>query len=299
MILFKMRQILEKNLAARRDYLSQNQIEAYRLFCQGDGGLPISIDIYGPNAVIHIFDPRAMGDLEQLERTLQSVLPITQFFYKNRTEQKDLLPASAHREMTVTEYGNRFLINLSDYLDTGLFLDHRETRRFIGQQASNKRVLNTFAYTGSFSVYAARGGAALTHSVDLSRTYCAWLKKNLALNDLPPDQNWVYKMDTREYLRYAKRKQLEFDIIILDPPTFSRHKEGSFSVQKDHPELIQSALAILAPGGFILFSTNDQEFRLHQGELSYCTVVEKTDTIPLDFADTKAHRSFIISAKKR
>lgn len=258
-------------------------------------GIPVAVDIYKDNAVIHVFDVLDEDMRKSLEESLKKVVGAQYFFYKNRTKEDIQLPSSAPKEITINEYGNKFLINLSDYLDTGIFLDHRETRKWIGSLARGKAVLNTFAYTGSFSVYAAQGGAKLTHSVDLSKTYCEWMKKNFELNKMDLKQNWVLRMDTREYFKYARKKRLSFDIIIIDPPTFSRNKGYSFSVQRDHPELINEALSLLNPGGFILFSNNYTEFSLQENKLSHCEVRPKLDTLPPDFEDTQAHQCFVIT----
>lgn len=259
--------------------------------------LPVAVDIYRDNAVIHVFDYVEPSALAEFEATLRQKLNISDVFYKDRTKSKLTLPASKKKEIIVTEYGNKFHINLSDHLDTGLFLDHRETRKWIGAQSKGKIVLNTFAYTGSFSVYAANGGAKKTYSVDLSRTYCEWIKKNLALNNLPPEQNWVYKMDTFEFFNYARRKKLSFDIIIIDPPTFSRNKGESFSIKTEYPRLINEALALLTPNGFILFSNNYLDFSLDQKKLLSCNVREKLDSIPPDFEGSFAHWCYVITKK--
>ncbi len=312
-------QLFAQNFSRRQKYLERNKIEAYRLYNLEAAFLPIAIDIYRENAVIHVFRPVAASVLTEVEAILKELLQIQNFFYKNRTQSArahadagaGAIHSPTHKELIITEYGHKFLINLSSYLDTGLFLDHRETRRFIAAHSKNKIVLNTFAYTGSFSVYAAASGAAKTCSVDLSKTYCDWIKENLRLNHLPPAQNWVYKMDTFEFFHYAKRKNLQFDIIIIDPPTFSRNKgkgavkSKTFSVQKDHPALINLALEVLAPHGFILFSNNFHEFRLQKekigigktGIAANCKIREKQDTIPPDFIGPRPHHCFIISRK--
>ncbi len=286
--------LLAKGLKKREKYLKHNGIEAFRLLDTGESDLPLAIDIYKDNAVIHLFGP--FNRLSELEVTLKNLLGIKAFFYKNRTKGELKLPRSPRRELQVHEYGNKFWCNLSDYLDTGLFLDHRETRKWIQGQSKGKIVLNTFAYTGSFSVYAAKGGAQKTYSVDLSGTYCGWIKKNLELNGLSPEKNWVYKMDTLEFFRYAKRKNLRFDVIIIDPPSFSRNKGSSFSVQKDHPALINAAVELLNPKGFILFSNNKQDFRLQKEKLAPCRVQNiQRRTIPEDFTNKNAHYCFLIS----
>lgn len=303
---------LEGNLKALRSYISKNSIEAYRVL-NFPSGIPVAVDIYKDNAVIHVFDALNEDMRKNLEESLKREVGVQYLFYKNRTKENIQLPKSAPKEIIINEYGNKFLINLSDYmgapvgrinclaelrlglLDTGIFLDHRETRKWIGSLARGKAVLNTFAYTGSFSVYAAQGGAKLTHSVDLSKTYCEWTKKNFELNNMDLKQNWVLKMDTREYFKYARKKHLAFDIIIIDPPTFSRNKGASFSVQKDHPELINEALSLLNPGGFILFSNNYTEFSLQENKLNPCEARPKSDTLPPDFEGSHAHRCFIIT----
>ncbi|MEK7528247.1 MAG: class I SAM-dependent methyltransferase, partial [Patescibacteria group bacterium] len=228
------------------------------------------------------------------EKALTEQLGVRSFFYKNRTKEELDLPKPEHKEVVVNEYGNKFLINLSDYLDTGLFLDHRETRKWISEQSRGKVVLNTFAYTGSFSIYAAHGGAEKTYSVDLSRTYTEWTRKNLELNDMPSEKNWTYKMDTFEFFRYAKRKKLVFDIIIIDPPTFSRNKGTAFSVQNDHPRLINEALELLTSDGFIVFSNNYHDFRMETKKLTSCKV-EELNMIPPDFEKDFAHFCYKIT----
>ena len=280
--------------------MSKNKIEAYRLHENYESHLRLVIDIYKDNAIIHVLEFTDDEIFKEIEAALRSELKVKNFFYKNRTKENFQLPSSKpHQEIVVQEYGHKFLCNLSDYLDVGLFLDHRETRKWIAAQTSGKIVLNTFAYTGSFSIYAAVAGAQKTHSVDLSKTYCDWIRKNLELNNLPEDRNWIYKMDTREFFRYAKRKNLTFDIIIIDPPSFSRNKGQSFSVQKDHPALINAALELLNPQGFVLFSCNKQDFKLLDRKLTPCKIQDiQKQTIPADFpvdiTEVPPHQCFII-----
>ena len=278
-------------------YLTQNKLEAFRLYSGTNKDFPFVIDIFKDNAVIHILHSWALKFVPEIEKTLATTLHSNNFFYKDRTKQKIKVPSSQHKEIIVNEYGCKFSINLSDYLDVGLFLDHRETRKWIAEQAQGKVILNTFAYTGSFSVYAAMAGAAKTYSVDLSKTYCDWIRKNVELNNLPLEQNWIYKMDTFEFFRYANRKNLKFDIIIIDPPTFSKNKKLHFSVQKDHPQLLQEAAQLLNPKGFILFSNNFQNFRLEKEKLPSFSMVEKKDTVPPDFSGTFPHWCYVAGLK--
>ena len=287
-------ELIGKNLGKLKSYLKNNKIEAYRIVNYQPYATPFAVDIYLDNAVIHVFEQPEPSDTNALEEAIKETLGIKEFFYKNRTKDEFSLPKSTPKKITINEYGNKFLINLSDYLDTGIFLDHRETRKWIGSLSKEKSILNTFAYTSSFSVYAAQGGAKKTHSVDLSKTYCEWTKKNFELNKMSLEDNWVLKMDTREYFKYAKKKNLKFDIIILDPPTFSRNKGFSFSVQKDHPALIEDAFEILNPNGFILFSNNYKEFEMSEEVLGKYKVLEKTDSIPPDFEESWPHLCYVI-----
>jgi len=288
------RGLIIHNLEEIKPYLSKNNITAYRLINNTRQFLPLTVDIYQDNAVIHVFSDIAPEIITELEKQLKTILHVNDFFYKDNSKDELVLPESPPKKIIQEEYGNQFLVNLSDYLDNGLFLDHRETRKWLAGKCHDKVVLNTFAYSGSFTIYGANAGASKTYSVDISSVYCAWIKENLALNGLPAEKNWVYKMDTLEFLEYAKKKKLIFDIIVIDPPTFSKNKGKSFSVQKDHPGLINVALDVLSSSGFIIFSTNYKEFRMTQKDLLPCVVTEKLDTIPPDFTGTQPHRCFII-----
>jgi 23S rRNA (cytosine1962-C5)-methyltransferase len=286
--------LITNNLEKIKPYLAKNNISAYRLINNTQALWPLTVDIYQDNAVIHVFSSIAPELYTELELVLKTRLHVTAFFYKKNSKDNFIVPQSPPKTIIQEENGNSFLINLSEYLDTGLFLDHRETRKWIAAQSQNKIILNTFAYSGSFTIYAARAGASQTYSVDISSVYCKWTKDNLALNHLQPEKNWVCKMDTQEFFQYAKKKKLIFDIIIIDPPTFSKNKRKSFSVQKDHPALINAALEVLAPPGFILFSSNYQEFRITPREFMPCVVTQKFDTIPPDYYGTQPHKCFII-----
>ncbi len=189
----------------------------------------------------------------------------------------------------------RFFLNFTDYLDTGLFLDSRELRRLIREEAQGKRFLNLFAYTCSASVAAAAGGAASTLSVDTSRTYLDWGKENFRLNRLEgPKQRFLQK----ESLEFLKSSRDRFDLAYIDPPTYSNSKERrrDFEVQRDHQELILAAARLIDSGGSILFCTNFTKFTLDRALTERFEVEELTDrTLPPDFSRRgKAHRSFSI-----
>lgn len=285
---------LKHCLLERKPYLEDNNIEAYRLAHIGELVVPVAVDIYGDNAVVHVFEVQDRETIDDLSHAIKAVVPVTDIFYKNRTKQEMALPTQVKKEVLVKEYGATFYINLSDYIDVGLFLDHRETRKWIAEQSKGKIICNTFAYTGSFSVHSALAGAEKTYSVDLSRTYCEWIKKNMELNNQPLEKNWVYKMDTLEFFRYAKKKNLVFDIIIIDPPTFSKNKNEHFSVQKDHPALINGALEVLSIDGLIMFSNNYTNFEMKKTALLPCRVEEREDLVAPDFTEIAPHRCFII-----
>jgi 23S rRNA (cytosine1962-C5)-methyltransferase len=200
---------------------------------------------------------------------------------------------------TVLEYGVKFRVNLVDYLDTGLFLDHRETRQIAAQLAKGKRILNLFAYTCSFSVHAAMRGAAFTKSVDLSNTYTDWGRENFLLNDLPLQSNRIVRADCLVFLDEEIAMGGKYGLIIIDPPTISRSKkmDQMFDVQIDYSLLIEKALQLLAPDGIILFSTNSRKFIFDENLFLDCSIQEISNkTLPIDFLDPKIHRCWKINA---
>ncbi|MGH8276033.1 MAG: bifunctional 23S rRNA (guanine(2069)-N(7))-methyltransferase RlmK/23S rRNA (guanine(2445)-N(2))-methyltransferase RlmL, partial [Steroidobacteraceae bacterium] len=190
----------------------------------------------------------------------------------------------------------KFRVNFDDYLDTGLFLDHRITRARLRDTARGQRFLNLFAYTGTATVYAAAGGAAASTSVDLSRTYLEWAQRNLALNGLARETHEFVQADCREWLREAALGSQRFDLVFLDPPTFSNSKrmQGVLDVERDHPELIDACARLLAPAGLVVFSTNAQRLRLAEGLSERYEVRDvSAATLPKDFERTpRIHRCF-------
>lgn len=186
----------------------------------------------------------------------------------------------------IQENGLKFLINLSDYLDTGLFLDHRLTRAMVREDAKNKRVLNLFGYTGSFSVYAAAGEAASVTTVDLSKTYLGWAENNMRLNGFEGESIQFVNADVKQYLQ--KLKLNTFDLVIMDPPTFSnskKMKDDFLDIQRDHAELINDVYHVLSPEGVLYFSTNFSRFLLEKEKLKFDNIKDITKaTTPFDFA---------------
>jgi 23S rRNA (cytosine1962-C5)-methyltransferase len=186
---------------------------------------------------------------------------------------------------TVLEDGLKFLVNLTDYLDTGLFLDHRITRKMVRNTCANKRVLNLFCYTGSFSVYAAAGGASSVTSVDLSKTYLAWAEDNMTINLFKDKQAYQFiHADVKQYLKTLQPNS--FDLVIMDPPTFSNSKrmKDILDIQRDHAELINDVLAAMTPGGQLYFSTNFVRFQLDATAIHSTQIKDITKaTTPFDF----------------
>lgn len=216
-------------------------------------------------------------------------IPKEKIFFKqrykvvSRNDQYQKLDSSQHK-IIGHENGLQFYLNLQDYLDSGLFLDHRLTRQHIRSIAENKKVLNLFCYTGSFSVYAVAGNAAEVVSVDMSNTYIAWTNDNLMLNNLHSNKTKSVREDVMKYIRDEKSNY--YDIIILDPPTFSISKkmEDTLEIQRDHVWLINQCLRCLRPGGILYFSTNYTKFELEAQYLDSREIKDITqETTPFDF----------------
>ncbi|HZZ71649.1 MAG TPA: class I SAM-dependent methyltransferase [Pirellulales bacterium] len=289
----------------------RQNITCYRLYDRDVPEIPLAIDRYENYLAIAEYDrPHNRTDLEQrkwLDQMLESAMSVLQIpreriFLKRRERQtgraqyqKQVVQQAV---LNVQEGGHRFEVNLSDYLDTGLFLDHRITRGLVEQEAAGKRVLNLFAYTGAFSVYAAAGGAASSVTVDLSNTYLDWAARNMQLNQLARPEHELVRDDAREFLRYySRRRQPLFDLAIVDPPTFSKSKKTAFDwdVQRDHVELLQLVLERLQPGGKIYFSTNFRRFKFQPESLSGITIREiSRQTVPPDFRNRRIHRCWTI-----
>ena len=199
--------------------------------------------------------------------------------------------------MEVSEGGVRLLVNLTDYLDTGLFLDHRPLRLRIQQEAAGKRFLNLYCYTATASVHAAKGGARATTSVDLSKTYLDWARRNLALNGFSEK----HRLEQGDVMEWLAADREEYELIFIDPPTFSNSKrmEGVFDVQRDHVQLIDLAMARLARGGVLYFSNNFRKFVLDAGLAERYQVEEiSAQTLDPDFArNPKIHRAWKIGAR--
>jgi 23S rRNA (guanine2445-N2)-methyltransferase / 23S rRNA (guanine2069-N7)-methyltransferase len=226
-------------------------------------------------------------------------------FFKVRKQQKgkaqyEKLGESKHFH-EIEENGCRFLVNFQDYLDTGLFLDHRPIRKLIAEHAAGRDFLNLFAYTGTASVYAAKGGARSTTTVDMSNTYLEWAQRNMRLNGFAGKHHQYIQEDCLQWLAHAPRHQ-RFDLIFLDPPSFSTSKrmEQTFDVQRDHVELIRQTLQRLAPGGLLIFSNNLRSFKLDNEALSDLDIKDiSRQTLPKDFErNPKIHQCYCIYARQ-
>jgi len=269
---------LKKNLKHLKSWLKREQITAWRVY---DADLPefaVAIDIYDcdeRHVVVQEYQAPATVNKAMAAARLKAVMqaipgsfnvPAECVHLKVREKKAGLAQYEKHAGRTVTgnveEHGYIIECNFSDYLDTGLFLDHRKLRRYVKESANGKRFLNLFSYTGSATIAAATGGASETASVDLSNRYSQWLTRNLRLNALDETRNAVIRSDVTTWLEANKTKR--FDLILLDPPTFSNSTgvDADWNVQRDHVACIHACMAMLEPGGTLLFSNNYRRFKL-------------------------------------
>ena len=297
---------LKKASRIRKSWASKIESSAFRLYEKDIPDYPYAIDRYGDFAVIYdlSFDDQAAAPdgkrpMDVIIEGVSSALkiPIEQIIYKRRKRMKGADQYTKHSEekqlVTVYEGPALFEVNLTSYLDTGLFLDHRPLRKTVFQQAKQKRFLNLFSYTGSFSVMAALGGARCT-SVDLSSGYQSWAERNFVLNKLNTREHAFIVSDVGDYLAHSRQL---FDLIVLDPPTFSNSKrtETVFDVQRDHEDYIHACVERLTPNGTLFFSTNHRRFKLNPALETYFNVEKLSPkTIPIDYRDQKAHQAWRI-----
>ncbi|MCE9545895.1 MAG: class I SAM-dependent methyltransferase, partial [Planctomycetia bacterium] len=223
-------------------------------------------------------------------------VPRQNVYFKHRDRQRGNQQYERQDEsgqtVIVQEGGLKFQVNLSDYVDTGLFLDHRITRGMVREAAAGKRFLNLFCYTGAFTVYAAAGGAASTTSVDLSNTYLDWAAANLRLNGLARAENRLVRADVLEFLR-TQPIEPTFDLAVADVPTYSNSKmtEEDFDVQQHYVEMLSLLLGLMSPGGVVYFSTNFRRFHFDETQVPAAAVREiSRQTVPADFRNKRIHR---------
>ena len=268
---------LKKNQKHLAKWAKREHISCYRVYDRDLPEFPLAIDLYGER--LHLAEYDTGWQISEQEHTqwIDTVrdtaaqalnVPAHLAIFKTRRRQKGLAQYEKTgvngQDFEVSEGGLRLIVNLEAYLDTGLFLDHRLTRARIRAEAAGKRMLNLFAYTGSFTVFAAAGGACETTTVDLSNTYQDWTRRNLLLNQFASPVHTLVRADVLNWLEGAYRECLAFDLIVMDPPSFSNSKKmlETLDVQRDHRRLIDGAMALLATGGTLYFSTNLRSFQL-------------------------------------
>lgn len=305
---------LRKNLKNLGRWARQSETSCYRLY---DADLPeyaVAVDLYqGEKLWVHVQEyeaPMTVDPVKAETRLIETLagipavleIPPEQVFLKVRRRQKGSAQYEKQSETghfhTVEEGGLSFQVNFEDYLDTGLFLDHRLTRALIRERAKGRRFLNLFAYTGTATVYAASGGASSTTTVDMSRTYLDWAARNLALNGFRGDRHELIQADCIEWLQDAMESNWRYDLIFLDPPTFSTSKRMKYTldIQRDHVDLIRDCLELLTSDGVLVFSTNHRKFRLDNAALADCKVEDITrQTLPKDFErNPRIHYGWLI-----
>ncbi|MEX6502520.1 bifunctional 23S rRNA (guanine(2069)-N(7))-methyltransferase RlmK/23S rRNA (guanine(2445)-N(2))-methyltransferase RlmL [Pseudomonas zhanjiangensis] len=301
---------LQKNLKQLGKWARREGIECYRLY---DADMPeyaLAVDLY--RDWVHVQEyaaPRSIDPEKAQARLFDALAAIPQAL---QVEQSKVIIKRRERQagtkqyqrqssqgqfMEVNEGGVKLLVNLTDYLDTGLFLDHRPLRLRIQREAAGKRFLNLFCYTATATVHAAKGGARSTTSVDLSKTYLDWARRNLSLNGYSDK----HRLEQADVMAWLAEDRGEYELIFIDPPTFSNSKrmEGVFDVQRDHVQLLDLAMARLAPGGVLYFSNNFRKFQLDEGLASRYAVEEiSAATLDPDFArNPKIHRAWRLSSR--
>jgi 23S rRNA (guanine2445-N2)-methyltransferase / 23S rRNA (guanine2069-N7)-methyltransferase len=308
---------LRKNLQRLDPWAERERIDCFRVY---DADMPeyaFAIDLYG-RAARHVYvqeyaPPKTVNQESARERRREvlSVLPevlsvpLAQVHSRVRKPQKGAEQyekrESVAERHAVQEGGLKFWVNFRDYLDTGLFLDHRIVRDMLRSWAKDTDFLNLFCYTGSATVYAAGGGARSTTGVDLSNTYLDWAHENLLLNGFGGNNHELYRADCLAWLEDQESRGPRFDLIFLDPPTFSNSKrmEGVLDVQRDHVGMIRRSLKLLRPTGRLVFSTNYTRFKLDVGALADLAIEDlSAATIPKDFErHARIHRCFTVRFK--
>lgn len=314
-------QRLKKRYKHLKKWAAKQGISCFRLYEKDIPEYPCTVDWYDGDVVVWMKRRTRDEDDDMVQNHVEDVVSQiawglerkpSQIFVKERYRQKrneqgrDQYQREAMEVYTkeVAEQGLKFFVNLSDYLDTGLFIDHRVARSWVRDMAKGLDVLNLFAYTGSFSVYANDGGARSVTTVDMSKTYCQWAEHNLNINGFECDElNTVEVADCLQWLAQAKKERKTFDLIICDPPTFSNSKkmrEASFSVDRDYPWLLADMCKLLRKGGKILFSNNSRsfEFDAERCPKGYFAREVSKQSVPQDFRNDRIHRSWWIEEKR-
>ncbi|MEM7453650.1 MAG: bifunctional 23S rRNA (guanine(2069)-N(7))-methyltransferase RlmK/23S rRNA (guanine(2445)-N(2))-methyltransferase RlmL [Planctomycetota bacterium] len=306
---------LKKRAKHLRRWPTRRGITCFRIYERDVPELPFVVDRYGEHLHIteydrpHERDPaRHAAWNELMVSTAASALevPIQKTFFKSRLRKPgaaQYTKVAADKKLTeVEEAGLKFLINLSDYVDTGLFLDHRNTRAMVRDEAGGKRILNLFAYTGSFSVYAAAGGASSTTTVDWSNTYIEWAGKNMAANGFTGPEHHYYAEDVVRFVSEVAQSDRTFDLVIVDPPTYSNSKrsENDWDVQQHHSALLRTLAESVSVEGVVYFSNNFRRFKLDESLAELYDIREiSKQTVPEDFRNKRIHRCWRMVKKLR
>lgn len=301
---------LGKNIKHLRKWAQRQDIEAWRMYDRDIPQYPFAADIYADHVHLQEYDTGWLMHKTDYEKWLAEVveavlfvtgLPKEHIHVKKRQRQKGKdqyeKTGITGTDFVIHEHGRAFWVNLDKYLDTGLFLDHRNTRQKIGNIAAGKRFLNLFAYTGSFSVYAATGGALFSETVDLSNTYLQWAQRNFELNGLDMQAHQIVRADVFQYLQKAVEDHKQFDLIVMDPPSFSNSKKmlDILDIQRDQEKLIDGAMCLLSKQGSLYFSNNLRSFTLNPVlEQRYDVNNISRKTIPEDFRNTRIHQCWEI-----
>ncbi len=301
---------LKKNARHLAKWAKRQNIECYRLYDRDLPEFPVAIDRYGHRLHISEYETGwVMTDEEHqvwLDTLCQTVATLFEMSpesiaMKTRRRQKGLQQYEKTGEngerFVVREGDLKFQVNLDSYLDTGLFLDHRPTRARVRSEAAGKRFLNLFAYTGSFTVYAAAGGARESITVDLSNTYLEWARRNLDLNGFDSEAHTRVRADVLNWLMTAVEQGERFDLIVMDPPSFSNSKkmDGVLDVQRDHEWMVDQCMKLLNRRGVLYFSTNLRGFKLEPMLTERFEVEDIShQSVPEDFRNRKIHQCFRI-----
>jgi 23S rRNA (guanine2445-N2)-methyltransferase / 23S rRNA (guanine2069-N7)-methyltransferase len=310
---------LKKNYKHLKKWARKNDISCYRVY---DADIPqyaVAIDKYEDWIYVQEYQAPKTVDKNKAFQRINDVIDVVADILETKQEyvvlkvRKKQEGSSQYqkqdqkqRKITVHENGLKFLINVYDYIDTGLFLDHRLTRQLIKQLANKRSFLNLFAYTGSVTVYAAAGGARTTTTVDMSNTYLNWAQENLSINGYSgnvytQNRHKFIREDCLQWIEQAINEKQKYQLIFIDPPTFSNSKKMSTSldINRDHVALLSGCLALLADDGQIIFSTNARNFKLDNSLNEICYVKEITaKTTTEDFRRKPQHRCWCLAKQE-
>jgi len=305
---------LKKNYKHLKKWARKNDVTCYRVY---DADIPqyaVAIDIYEQWVYVQEYKAPKTVDKNKAFLRINDIIDVVAEILETKQEyvvlkvRKKQEGSSQYqkqdqkdRKTSVRENGLKFLINVYDYIDTGLFLDHRNTRQLVRKLANKRSFLNLFAYTGSVTVYAAAGGASATTTVDMSNTYLSWAQENMSINGYSGDRHKFVRDDCLKWLQQAIEEKKKYQLIFVDPPTFSNSKkmDTSLDINRDHAALLGGCLALLSDDGQIIFSTNARGFKLDKSLEEMCFVKEITKlTTTEDFRRKPQHRCWCLTKQE-